>query len=62
MSKPSTAARSACRAVSATPTTPPAGPDSTASRPRNAPALARPPAEVMKYSGVPATARSTRRT
>ncbi len=48
MSKPSTAAAPARRAVSATPTTPPAGPDTTASRPRKASARTSAPAEVMK--------------
>ena len=44
------------------PTTPPAGPETTASLPRNASARTRPPAEVMKNSGAPATASATRRT
>ncbi len=48
MSKPRTAARPHASAVPATPTTPPAGPDSTASRPPKASARASPPAEVMK--------------
>ena len=60
MSKPSRgrAARS-MSAVRATPTTPPAGPDNMASRPRKASARASPPPEVMKNSGAPATARAT---
>ena len=60
MSKPSTAAAPACSAVLATPTTPPAGPETTASRPRKASARTRPPAEVMKNSGAPSTAFATR--
>ena len=48
MSKPRTAAAPAACAVLATPTTPPAGPDTMASRPRKASACTSPPAEVMK--------------
>ena len=48
MSKPSTATDPAALAVWATPTTPPAGPETTASRPRKASARTRPPAEVSE--------------
>ncbi len=59
MSKPSTWDRPACSAVRATPTTPPAGPESTASRPRKASARTKPPAEVMNHSGAPSRAWAT---
>ncbi len=62
MSKPRVAALRACCAVRATPTTPPAGPDSTASRPLKAPALTSPPAEVMNHRGAPSSARTSRST
>ena len=62
MSKPSTAGAPAAAAVRATPTTPPAGPETTASLPRKASARTSPPAEVMKNSGAPATASATCRT
>lgn len=44
----STAPAPACPAVRATPTTPPAGPETTASLPRKASARTSPPDEVMK--------------
>ena len=62
MSKPSAALAPAASAVLATPTTPPAGPETTASFPRNASARTSPPAEVMNHSGAPFTASATWRT
>jgi hypothetical protein len=59
MSKPSTAAQPAAWAVRATPTTPPAGPETTASLPRKASARTSAPAEVMNHSGAPSTAPAT---
>ena len=48
MSKPITFSKPASRAVSAMPTTPPAGPERMASRPWNSSADFRPPEEAMK--------------
>ncbi len=52
MSKPMTRSKPAARAVSAMPTTPPAGPDRMASLPRKAFAAVSPPLDCMNSSGV----------
>ena len=48
MSKPISRSKPASLAVSTMPTTPPAGPDRTASLPRKAAASLRPPLDCMK--------------
>ena len=50
MSKPTTRSNPAALAVRAMPTMPPAGPDSTASRPRKARASTSPPLDCMNSS------------
>ena len=62
MSKPITSAKPACPDTAASPTTPPAGPDSTASLPRKRAAAVRPPDDCMnstRASSQPGTLRSS---
>ncbi len=56
MSKPMTWSNPASRAVSAMPTTPPAGPETIASLPRKNSAAAKPPFDVMNRRLAPASA------
>ncbi len=53
MSKPIRRARPASRPVSASPTTPPAGPERIASLPWNSSAAVSPPEDIMNISRAP---------
>jgi hypothetical protein len=62
MSKPMMRSNPAASAVRTTPTTPPAGPESTLSRPWNSCAEVRPPFDCMNISRAPGSSRAMRST